>query len=339
MARRMWDPWNAQVMGFRWALRRSRMQGEGSLSTCAPWLSWRALCGCEWAGRTFWQNGGSEDENCLAQSRTPWAFFTPRSARRPHRRQRSGLSDSNSWEREGNNFSVDMTCEEEWWRCSLFRDSVLGEKTGLDRWECLGEGERCLRWRGKWGVSSGRMMMPKPPRSMALSPAGESGTIDGCWHPGSCSNSERWAMAKQLSALQTASLLGARPSLSSRPSCIGQDEWGKHPGSTGFHYCPLSIVLTSFGLCTLLPPPWTLGQKAPSLTHPSDDTWNMEKRIFSKASEDWVFLQQSKSDRECPGLPRNGQRFIATLIHQKDSIPISEHGVDRTPLKNRNGQI
>ena len=29
------------------------------------------------------------------------------------------------------------------------------------------------------GVSSGRMMMPKPPRSMALSPAGESGTIDG----------------------------------------------------------------------------------------------------------------------------------------------------------------
>ena len=50
------------------------VQGEGPVSTCAPWLSWRALCGREWAGRTFWQNGGSEDENCLAQSGAPWAF-------------------------------------------------------------------------------------------------------------------------------------------------------------------------------------------------------------------------------------------------------------------------
>ena len=314
------------------------VQGEGPVSTCAPWLSWRALCGREWAGRTFWQWRKWRRE-LLSAERSPLGLFSPHSARRPHRRQGSGLSDSNSWEREGNNSSVDMTCEEEWWRYSLFRDSVPGEKTGLDRWECSGEGERCRRWRGKWGVSSGRMMMSEPPRSMALSPAGESGTIDGSWHPGSCSNSERCATAKQLSALQTASLLGAHPSPSSRPSCIGQDEWENHPGSTGFRYYPLSIVLTSFGLCTLLPPLWTLGQKAPGLTHPSDDMWNMEKRIFSEASGDWVFLQQSKSDRECPCLPGNGQRFIAALIHQKDSIPISEHGVDRTPLKNQNGQI
>lgn len=125
----------------------------------------------------------------------------------------------------------------------MFRDSVPGEITGLDQWECLGEGEGSWWWRGKWGVSSGRMMMSKPPRSMALRPAGESGTIDGFWHPGSCSNSELCATAKQLSVLQTASLLGAHPSLSSRPSSIGQRWMRKSPRLYRFSilpslYCP-----------------------------------------------------------------------------------------------------
>ena len=120
----------------------------------------------------------------------------------------------------------------------MFRDSVPGEITGLDQWECLGEGEGSWWWRGKWGVSSGRMMISKPPRSMALSPAGESGTIDDFWHPGSCSNSELCATAKQLSVLQTASLLGAHPSLSSRPSSIGQRWIRKSPRLYRFSTLP-----------------------------------------------------------------------------------------------------
>ena len=65
----------------------------------------------------------------------------------------------------------------------------------------------------------------------------------------------------------------------------------------------------------------------------------MKKRIFSKASEDWVSLHQSKSEGVCPGLPGNGQRSFAALIRHKDSIPVSEHGMDRTSSKNQNGQI
>lgn len=77
------------------------------------------------------------------------------------------------------------------------------------------------------------------PRSMALSPAGVSGTIDRFWHPGFCSNSELCAMAKQLSVLPTASLLG--PILHWATGLLSaKDEWENHPGSACFQYYPLS---------------------------------------------------------------------------------------------------
>lgn len=65
----------------------------------------------------------------------------------------------------------------------------------------------------------------------------------------------------------------------------------------------------------------------------------MEKSTFSKDLEDWVSLNKLKSDTVYPGLPKNRQRFTAALIHQKDSIPISEHRVNRTSSRNQNGQI
>lgn len=109
-------------------------------------------------------------------------------------------------------------------------DSVPREITGLDQWECLGRGRGNQWWRGKCGSHLGEWWyFTVAPWSMAVSPAGESGTIDGFWHPGTCSNSELCAMAKQLSLLQTASLLWAHPSLSRRPSSISQRRMKKSP--------------------------------------------------------------------------------------------------------------
>lgn len=160
-------------------------------------------------------------QGLLSSEKTSWTFYTPYSVCRPHRSQISRLSDSKSCEREGNNSLVDVKCEKEWWCYSMFHDSVPRERTGLDQWKCLVGGGRDT----DDALSAGLIWENDDvlaPWSMALSPAGESGTIDEFWHPGSCSNFELCAMAKQLSVLQTTSLLWAHPSLSSRPSSISQ---------------------------------------------------------------------------------------------------------------------
>lgn len=187
------------------------------------WLSWRELYGCGCTGGTFWPNGRNDGKNFLAQNKASWTFYTSHFVCRPHRSRISRLLDSKSCEREGNNSFVDVNCEEEWWCHSMFHDSVPREITGLDQWKCLVGGGRDKQWSVGLIWENDDVLAPW---SMALSPAGESGTIDGFWHPGSCSNFELCAMAKQLSVLQTASLPWAHPSLSSRPSSISQ-RWMK----------------------------------------------------------------------------------------------------------------
>lgn len=78
----------------------------------------------------------------------------------------------------------------------------------------------------------------------------------------------------------------------------------KYPGSTGFRYYPLSIVPTSFGLCSLLP--LNSGAECPGLTHPSSDMKH-GKRIFSKASEGGCLCSHQRVTRyalACPGMGR-----------------------------------
>lgn len=96
------------------------------------------------------------------------------------------------------------------------------------------------------------------PWSMALSSAGESGTIDGFWHTGSCSNSELCAMAKQLSLLQTASLVWRHPSLRSRPPSISQRQMRKSSRLYMFSILPslLSRPALVYVFCCLPPELW-----------------------------------------------------------------------------------
>ena len=144
------DPWYPYMSGFGWALRWSPIQRQGALSTYGLWVSQGGLCGCGGTGSTFWPTGRNDGENCLAQNKASWTFCIPHSVCRPHRWQTSGLSDSNSCEREGSNSVVHVNCEEEWWCYSMFHDCVPREITGLDQWKCLvGEGEGHWWWRGK----------------------------------------------------------------------------------------------------------------------------------------------------------------------------------------------
>lgn len=110
----------------------------------------------------------------------------------------------------------------------MFHDSVPRKITGLDQWECLRRGMKKPMMKRLSVVFIWENDDSLAPWSMAVSPAGESGTIDGFWHPGTVSNSELCAMAKQLLSLQTASLLLAYPSLSHRRSSISQ-RWMKKP--------------------------------------------------------------------------------------------------------------
>lgn len=106
----------------------------------------------------------------------------------------------------------------------------------------------------------------------------------------------------------------------------GKDKWENLPGSTCFQYYCLSSVQTRFGLCILLPAFWTMAQKASGTTHPSNDMWNMDKRIWSSQ---WTLqsgnLCGNQRMTECNlGCPGTGWRFIAALIIKSNFILISE---------------
>lgn len=184
-------------------------------------------------GRAFWPNGRNDGENCLAQNRASQTSFILHSICRPHRRQRSGLLDSNSCEREGYNSLVDRNREEEWWCYSMFCDSVPGEITGLDQWEYLGEGKGYRWWRGKCGshlrewwcfsptvqlwvqqVSLGQLMTSDTQAVAGILSYVPWPSSSQCWR-----QLHYWGPSLHWAA----DLL---PSV--------KDEWGNHPGSTCF---------------------------------------------------------------------------------------------------------
>lgn len=142
------------MTGVGWALRWFPIQKLGALSMYGLWLErilWMWIYGKDFLTkwRKWWWH-------CLAQNKASWTFCTFHSACRPYRRQISGLSDSNSCVREGNNSSVDVNGEEEWWCYSMFHDFVPGKITGLDQWKCLvGGGVGHCWWRSKCGSHLG----------------------------------------------------------------------------------------------------------------------------------------------------------------------------------------
>lgn len=143
---------------------------------------------------------------------------------------------------------------------------------------------------------------------MALSPAGEFGTIDGFWHPGSCSNSELCAMAKQLSVLQTASLLWAHPSLSSRPSSISQRQMGKSPRLYMFSILPPSFCPHQvwFYVFSCLPSElWCRRPLAPPTPQMIHETWTRGSLQRTWQIGDLCSNQRmTECVQACPGIGR-----------------------------------
>jgi hypothetical protein len=150
-----------------------------------------------WIWRTFQPSGRNDGEKCLVRKRVAWISLAPHSVCRTQRKERSKLSAGNSSEREGNNSLVDVNCEEDWWCYSMLRDSVPGEITGLDPWECLGWGIWMIKRQVR--TPSGRMMMFSP----TVHGSEPSKWVWDNWcllTPGSCSNSELVTWPSSLNA-------------------------------------------------------------------------------------------------------------------------------------------